>query len=119
MAAPNLASSTSTVTGKTAVLAATNTMTAVLANAAASGTCCRVEAVYASNIHATLAGWVTVTHFRSSADVRICYQLPVPLNGSFNLLGGRILYLEEGDSLRVQANASSYIEVVVPYELCS
>jgi hypothetical protein len=118
MAAPNLASSTATVNGKTAVLAATNTTTSLIGSVA-SGHCGRVEAIYASNIHASVVGWVSVTHYRSSTDVRICYQMPVPLNGSVNCLGGRILYLEESDDVRVQANASSNIEVVASYELCS
>lgn len=115
MAAPNLASATAVVNGKTAVLAATNTEADLIA-AVATGHCARVEAVYASNIHASTVGWVTLSHKRSGTTYRITYQLSVPLTASFNLLGGRILYLDEGDSLRVQSNASSNIEVVATYE---
>lgn len=114
MAAPNL-QSPSSVLGKTYVLAATNTETDLI-GAVATGHCVRVEAVFASNVHATNVGWVTLLHKRSATTYRITTQLSVPVTASFNLLGGRILYLEEGDSLRVTANASSNIEVVATGE---
>lgn len=115
MAAPNIAGSSPTVNGKTAVLAVTNTEADVIA-AVATGHCARVEAVFASNIHASTTGWVSLSHRRGGVSYRITFQLSVPINASFNLLGGRILYLEEGDSLRAQSNASSNIEVTATYE---
>lgn len=115
MAAPNIAGSSVTVTGETWVLAATNTETDIIA-AVATGHCVRVEAVYASNIHASTNGWVSLIHRRGGVSYRITYQLAVPIGTSVNLLGGRILYLEEGDALRATANQSSNIEVIATGE---
>lgn len=109
MAAPNIAGSSVAVNGKTYTLAPTNTETDIIA-AVATGHCIRVEAVMVSNIHATNDGWITLVHKRGGNTIRVPYQLPVPVGATFNILDGEILYLEEGDSLRMTANASSYLE---------
>lgn len=113
MAAPNLRSLT-TVVIKTAILEATNTMTDLIA-AVASDHATNVEAVFASNIHASVAGWVTLVHKRSGTEHIIANQQRVNTKQTLNLLLGKSIYLEEGDSLRVQANASSNICVEAPY----
>ena len=115
MSAPNLASSGATVNGKTAHLAATNTEADLIA-AIATGHCARVEAVYAANIHASVVGWVSLWHKAGGTEYHLANQMTIPLNATLNILDGRILYLEEGDSLRVQANASSNVDVNAPYE---
>jgi hypothetical protein len=115
MAAPNIASASANVNGKTNILQATNTETDIIASIA-TGHCARVEAVYATNIHASATGWVTLVLKRGGTSYRVVFQLSIPPNNSVNLLGGRILYLEESDALRIQANASSNIEAVATYE---
>lgn len=114
MAAPNLLALT-TWKAYTARLAATNTMTDLIA-AATTGHVYSVNAVYAANVHSSVRGWVTLVHKRSGTELIIANQTPVGVHQTLNLLLGRSINLEEGDSLRVQANASSNVVVFAPYD---
>lgn len=119
MAAPNIVGVT-TITGKTDVLAITNSATAITSNGAGSGTVVKVNSLYIANIHATTAGWITVDLYRSSVAYRLANQIPVPINSTINIIEkGLSIYLEEGDTLRLTANASSYLEGVCSYEVIS
>src|SRR5690242_6533907 len=113
MAAPNLLSLT-TINGKTAHLAATNTETDLIA-AVTTSHVVHVQAVWAANIHASTVGWVSMWHKAGGTEYQMANQITVPLNAAINLLDGKELYLEEGDSLRIQVNASSNISVNAPY----
>jgi len=114
MAAPNLASATATVNGKTAHLALTNSASDIIA-AVATGHCFRVEAVFCANKTAA-AHPVTVYHKASATSYEIAYQMSVPGNATINVLDGKILYLEEGDSLTGLSDASTQIVATAPYE---
>ena len=114
MAAPNLLALTNWA-GKTAILEGTNTMTDLIA-AVATGHEMNVTAVYAGNVHASVRGWATLVLKRSGTEHIIANETPVPVHGTINLLLGRSINLEEGDSLRVQANASSNVCFFAPYD---
>lgn len=113
MAAPNLQSLTNQKID-TAILPATNTMTDLIA-AVATNHAFGVEAIYCCNKHATVAGWITVVHKKGGTEYEICKEMPVSTHTTVNPLLGKPLYLAEGDSLRVQANASSNIVCLAPY----
>lgn len=118
MSAPNLAGATPSVLGQTDPFIVTGSLASMLRAVPATGHCYRLEAVYASNIGAGVP-WVTLVITRSGTNYRIVYELEIPAGGSFNLLGGRILYLEEADDLKIQASASSSVEAEAVYEDCS
>ena len=117
MAAPNLVNPSS-ITSKTAVLAATTSPTAIVSNAAASGKVVRIVSLIAANLDGTTEYRVTVDFYRSSTATHIGKTIAVPANTSVTVLGRDApLYLEEGDSVRVTANANSKIEAICSYEL--
>jgi hypothetical protein len=112
MAAPNLLALTS-VKVDTAILNATTTETDLI-SAITTNFIGNVDAVFAANIHPTVVGWCTLIHKKGGVDYIICYQTRIPVKTTVNLLLGKPLYLAEGDSLRVIANASSNINVFAP-----
>lgn len=117
MAAPNIASP-NTITGKTAILSATNTETDVIASIA-SGHAAHVQAIYCSNntTNGATPGWITVFLKRSGTSYPVNgIRMVMPANASINVLDGKPLWLEESDSLRAQADGSGTVMVVATYE---
>ncbi len=114
MAAPNIVN-VSTITGKTAVQAVGTSATAIVTNSAASGKVFKINALYVSNVDGTNNAEVNVDLFRSSTAYRIANTVVVPADASLDVLS-KPIYLEEGDSLRLTANAASDIEAVCSYE---
>lgn len=117
MAAPNIVNVT-TITGKTAVMAVTTSATAIVTNSAASNTVVKVNALYVSNVDGTNAADVNIDVFRSSTAYHIGKTISVPADATLDVLA-KSIYLEEGDSLRLTANANSDIEAVCSYEIIS
>ena len=115
MAAPNLKTPT-TITGKTAVYACTASLASALSNGAASGKVLKVNVVRAANLTTGIAT-IDLTVFRSATDIYIIKGASVPPGGALVLLDkNEYLYLEEGDALRADANASSTIDITIHYE---
>jgi hypothetical protein len=114
MAAPNVVN-VATITGKTAVQAVGTSATAIVSNSAASGKVFKVNALYVSNVDGTNSADITVDLFRSSTAYRIALTVVVPADASLDVLS-KPIYLEEGDSLRLTANASGDLEAVCSYE---
>jgi len=114
MTAPNIVN-TATITGKTAVLVVTTSATAIVTNSAASGKVFKVNALYISNVDGANNADITVDIFRSSVAYRIARTVVVPADASLDVIS-KSIYLEEGDTLRLTANANSDIEAVCSYE---
>jgi hypothetical protein len=114
MAAPNLINSTA-IYGKTAVLAATTSATAIVTNSAASGKVLKINALYVSNIDASVNYTITMDIFRSSTAYRIGNVISVPAAATLDVIS-KSIYLEEGDTLRLTASANSKLEAVCSYE---
>lgn len=114
MAAPNLAS-VSTITGKTAVQAVGTSPTAVVSNASSSGKVFKVNALYVSNVDGTNNADINVDIYRSSTAYHIAKTVVVPADATLDVIS-KAIYLEEGDSLRLTANATSDLEAVCSYE---
>jgi hypothetical protein len=115
MAAPNLKSAT-TVLGKTALYACTTSLASALSNGAASGKVLKVNVVRAANLTTGIAT-IDLTIFRSSVDTYIIKSGSVPPGGALVILDkNEYLYLEEGDELRADANATSTIDLTIHYE---
>jgi len=114
MAAPNIANLT-TITGKTAVQAVTTSATAIVTNSAASGKVLKINALYISNVNGSVAATVNVDLFRSSTAYRLGYLLNIPPGATLDAIS-KLIYLEEGDTLRLTASANTSIEAVCSYE---
>lgn len=114
MAAPNMLNPT-TITGKTAVQAVGTSATAIVTNSAASGKVLKVNALYVSNVDGTNNAEINVDIFRSSTAYHIGKTIVVPADATLDVLS-KSIYLEEGDSLRLTANAASDLEAVCSYE---
>lgn len=114
MAAPNIVS-VSTITGKTAVAAVGTSASAIVTNSAASNKVFKVNALYISNVDGTNNAEINVDIYRSSTAYHIGKTIVVPADATLDVLS-KAIYLEEGDSLRLTANAASDLEAVCSYE---
>lgn len=114
MAAPNVVA-VSTITGKTAVQAVSNSATAIVTNSGSSGKVFKVNALYVSNVDGTNNADITVDFYRSSTAYHLAKTVVVPADATIDILS-KAIYLEEGDSLRLTANATSDLEAVCSYE---
>jgi hypothetical protein len=114
MAAPNIVNVTN-ITGKTAVQAVGTSATAIVTNSAASGKVFKINALYVSNVDGTTNAEITVDLFRSSTAYKIANTVVVPADATLDVIS-KSIYLEEGDSLRLTANASGDLEAVCSYE---
>ncbi len=115
MAAPNIVN-VATITGKTAVLAVTTTATAIVSNGGSSNQVLKINALYVANVDGTNNAEITVDLFRSSVAYRLAFTVVVPADAVLDVLS-KAIYLEEGDSLRLTANANSDLEAVCSYEI--
>lgn len=114
MTAPNIISITSMV-GKTAVQAVGISPTDIVTNSAASNKVYKINALYVSNVDGTNNAEITVDLYRSSTAYHIAKTVVVPANATLDVLT-KAIYLEEGDALRLTANAASDLEAVCSYE---
>ena len=117
MAAPNIVNVT-TITGKTSVLAVTTSATAIVTNSGSSGQVYKVNALYVSNVDGTNNADLNVDLYRSSTAYHIAKTVNVPADATLDVIS-KSIYLEEGDSLRLTANANSDLEAVCSYEIIS
>jgi len=114
MAAPNIVN-VATITGKTAVQAVGTSATAIVTNSASSGKVFKVNALLVSNIDGTNNAEITVDLFRSSTAYHLAKTVVVPADATLDVLA-KAIYLEEGDALRLTANAASDLEAICSYE---
>ena len=115
MAAPNIVN-VATITGKTSVLAVTTSATAIVTNSGSSGQVYKINALYVSNVDGTNNADLNVVLYRSSTAYHIAKTVNVPADATLDVIS-KSIYLEEGDSLRLTANADSDLEAVCSYEI--
>ena len=114
MAASNIVS-VATLTAKTAVQAVGTSATAIVSNAASSGKVIKINALYISNVDGTDNAEINVDLYRSSTAYHIAKTIVVPADATLDVIS-KAIYLEEGDDLRLTANAASDLEAVCSYE---
>ena len=112
MTAPDLLNLTSVLL-KTAVLAVTTSAQAIVSGE--SDKVKIVQSLYVANVDGTNNADITVDHYRSSTARHIAKTVVVPADSTIALLTGGPIYLEEGDTLRLTANANSDLEAVASY----
>ena len=117
MTAPNIVS-VATIIGKTDVLAATTTATAI--TTAATSKLLKINSVIIANIDGTNDADITLDLYRSSTAYKIVNTVTVPADAT---LGARskdsAIYLEEGDALRATASVDGDLQVICSYEIIS
>jgi hypothetical protein len=119
MAAPNIVNVTD-ILGKTSVLDVTTTITAIVTNSAASGDVYKINSLIISNIDGTNVADVTVDIFRSSTSYKLASTITIPADATLVVISKETsIYLEEGDTLRVQASANGDLQAVCSYEVIS
>jgi len=116
MAAPNLKSPT-TITVKTARYAVTDSLANALANSAASGKALKINSIFCANVDGTNAADISVSIYDGSTDFYLAKTIVVPADAT-QIISTKetYFYLEEGDSIRAIASASSDLELVIGYE---
>lgn len=114
MAAPNIVN-VATLTAKTAVQAVGTSATAIVSNSASSGKVIKINALYISNVDGTDNAEINVDLYRSSTAYHIAKTVVVPADATLDVIS-KAIYLEEGDDLRLTANAASDLEAVCSYE---
>jgi len=117
MTAPNVVS-VATITGKTDVLAATTTATAI--TTAATGKLLKINSVIIANIDGTNDADITLDLFRSSTAYKIISTVTVPADATLvAITKDSAIYLEEGDALRATASVDGDLQVICSYEIIS
>jgi len=114
MAAPNIVNVTNIV-GNTGVLNCSTSATAIVTNAAASNAVYKINSLYISNNDAAVAYKVTIDLYRSTTAYPLGVNISIP-NGSTLDVVSKSIYLIEGDSLRITAEANSKLVAVCSYE---
>ena len=117
MAAPNIVN-VSTITAKTALdadIAASEVD--FLANGSSSGKVFKVNVLNIANIDGTNDATIKVGVKRSSTTHYIAFGLNVPAASSLVVIGkDNGIYLEEGDTLTIEASAAGDLSAVFSYE---
>ena len=117
MANPNIVNVTA-IYGTTYVQAVGVSATAIVTNAAASGTVIKLDALYVGNIDTSASYKITVDLFRSSTAYNMLYQISIPAGAGLDVLS-KSIYLQEGDSLRLTADTASKLQAIASGEVIS
>jgi hypothetical protein len=116
MALPNL-NRPASVVGRNATLAITTSAQDIVSNSSASGKSVRVVSLYVSNVDGVNAASVTVSVWNGSVARHICNTVAVPADSTVSVITREdIVYLNEGDSIRLTASANGDLEAVCSYE---
>ena len=113
MAEPNILKMTSSQ-GKSAVASNIGTGGTTVISAVSTGYVAKVNAIYASNQLSTDT-LCSVYLTRSSVDYAIATSITVPVGTTLDVLS-KSIYLQEGDSLKIQAGDAAGLDAVVSYE---
>lgn len=114
MAAPNINLTTTVVNIDSLHFEATDAAATVTSSTVASNHARKIEAIFATNISATVAT-ISVWHRKGGVDGPITVNERISLGQKINVLLGAPLYMAEGDSLKVQANADDAVHIVAPF----
>jgi hypothetical protein len=114
MANPNIVN-TSILFGKTSVLRVNNTFSTLVTNSANSGKIIKVSALYIANMNAANSGNVTLDLFRSNISYPIMANTNVPAASTVDVVN-KLIYLEEGDTIRVFSNTNNMFNATISYE---
>jgi hypothetical protein len=117
MANPNIVNVVN-IFGKTAGLAVTTTPTAVVSNTTGPGKILKINSLIIANVNGTSSADVTVDIFKNQTTAfDLAFTIAVPADATLVVLSkDTSIYLEENDSLIIQASANLFLEAVCSYE---
>jgi hypothetical protein len=116
MANPNIISLTD-IRGKTNVANVTTITEALVTNSAGSNTVYKISSLYISNIDGVSSADIVVSLRRNDFNYQIANTISVPADASLIVVDKNSgIYLEEGDSLMVQASANGDLVAVASFE---
>jgi hypothetical protein len=116
MANPNIVSA-SAVYGKTTGQSIGTSESAIVTNSSSSGKIYKINTLIISNVDGTNVADVTVRVFKGSTAYSIAYTVPVPADAALVVISrDNQVYLQENDSLRLSASASSDLQAVCSWE---
>jgi hypothetical protein len=116
MANPNIVNVT-TIYGNTAVANVTTSASAIVTNSGGSGKVYKVNMLVVANIDTSNSATLTVDFYRSSVATQIISNVAVAINTAYSPLDKTMsLYLLEGDSIRLTANANSRLQAICSWE---
>ena len=119
MAAPNIVN-VATITGKSAVANVTTVATDIVTNAGSSGQLHKIDSLVISNVSGTASGNISASLYRSATEYKLAHIISVPPQGSLVVISkDTMVYLEEGDSLRLTSSANNFLHAVCSYEIIS
>jgi hypothetical protein len=119
MSAPNIVLTT-LIEGKTDVLKLGASMTPITSNASGSGKVFKINLLQVANVYSTDHLDVSASIYRSSVDYFIARIVAVPADGSLVLVGKENpIYLNEGDSIRLQSEVPPGAAVETLHAICS
>lgn len=116
MANPNIVN-VSVIQGKVAGAAVTASAVALVTNAASSGKILKINSLSIANISAAAATITVDVYKNQTTAYRLAFTISVPVAATLVVISkDTSIYLEENDSLRVTASATSSLEAVCSYE---
>lgn len=119
MANPNIVNVTS-ILGKTAAADVTTSLSALVTNSSSSNQIYKINSLVISNVDGTNAADVTVDYLKGGTSYKLASTITVPADASLVVVSKETsLYLEENESLRVQASAAGDLQAVCSYEIIS
>jgi hypothetical protein len=104
--------------GKTAGLVVTTTNSDIVSNTTGSGKILKINSLIVANVNGAGSADVTVDVFKNqTTSYRLAFTIAVPNDATLVVLSkDTSIYLEENDSLRIQASTNLYLEAVCSYE---
>jgi hypothetical protein len=119
MTTPNIVQ-TAYIHGKTDVQVVGTATAAITTNSVGSGRAYKINLLQAANVNGDNHIDISASLRRSSVDYFIAKVVAVPADGSLVMIGKENpIYLNEGDSIVLQAEAAASIHAICSYEIIS
>ena len=116
MAAPNIVQ-VANIYGNSSVANVTNSATAIITNSVGSNKVYKVNGILITNTTGATTATITVDLYRSSVAYMMASNVSVTANTTYTPVDKTLsLYLLEGDSIRLTANANSRLQAVATWE---
>jgi hypothetical protein len=120
MANPNIVN-VSNILGKTVGAAVTTSLAALVTNTSGSNQIFKINSLIISNVDGTNAADITVEFYdNQTTGYKLASTITVPADATLVVISKETaIYLEENDSIRVQASATGDLQAVCSYEIIS
>ena len=117
MAAPNIVN-VATITGNTTSAELTNSLTAVLDNAAASDDVYKINSIIVSHKTGSTDQLIRGAFSDNGTDRYLAYDVDLIAKTSIVVISKDSgFYLEEGDSIKAYCDANSQADIIISYEI--